>query len=177
LGQTVIPLEGGQNCLRLLKPITLSIIQNGRCQVKDWGIEIDISEVPYLPREIARKFLFLLAAAEGERLEEKDQANLVEISAYIDFRQFSIDRSPPRYQEGIVCSNQEKVIVEWHDGKREILSEKPARALDLVNVGEKFSAFVKLGNHDKAVAIDRVSLLGPSAEYSNEDWSAWPKKN
>jgi hypothetical protein len=177
LAQTVIPLEGGQHYLRLLKPLTLKVSQNLRCEVQDWGIELDYLAVSSLPREAARRFSFLLTAAENEQLTEKDQADLVKISEYIDFRQFSVDRSPSRYQEGILLSNREKVIVEWHDGKRESLVDKAARALDMVNIGEKFAAYVKLGKNDNTISIDRVSLFGPTSEFSKEDWSAWPKTN
>lgn len=177
LTQTMIPLEGGQHCLRLLKPLTLKVQQNLRCEVQDWGINVDYSEVPHLPREIARRFLFLLSAAENEQLTDREQADLVQISEYIDFRQFSVDRSPPRYQEGVVRSNKEKTIVEWHDGTRESLPRKAARALDEVNVGERFAAHVKLGKDDKTISIERVALLGPAVNLSGEDWAAWPTKN
>jgi hypothetical protein len=176
LAQTMIPVEGGQHCLRLLKPLTLKVSQQLRCEVQDWGIEMDYLEVPHLPREVARRFLFLLSAAENEQLTEKDQADLVRISEYVDFRQFSVDRSPPRYQEGVMRSNKEQVIVEWLDGTRESLPCEAARALEEVNVGERFAAHVKLGKDDKTIAIERVSLLGPAADLSGEDWSAWPTR-
>src|ERR1035437_2315013 len=74
---SLIPLEGGQHCLRLLKPLTLKVNQNLRCELQDWGIEVDYLEVAAnLPREVARRFLFLLSAAENEQLTEKDQADL-----------------------------------------------------------------------------------------------------
>jgi hypothetical protein len=175
--QTVIPLEGGQQCLRLLKPLQLQINQELEFEVRDWGIKMDCLELPELPREAARRFLFLLSAAENEQLTEKDQADWVRISDYIDFRQFSVDRSPPRYQEGVLSSNKEKFIVEWHDGTHETLPQKAALALGDINVGERFSAHVKLGKDDATMALERVSLLGPASEFSKEDWSAWPKKN
>lgn len=173
---TVIPLEGGQQCLRLLKPLQLQITPALEFEVRDWGIKMDCLKLPDLPREVARRFLFLLSAAENERLTEKDQADWVRISDYIDFRQFSVDRSPPRYQEGLLTSKKEKVIVEWHDGKREILPWKARRALADVDVGERFSAYVKLGKDDVTIGIERVTLLGLASELSKEDWSAWPTK-
>jgi hypothetical protein len=177
LVQTMIPLEGGQHCLRLRKPLTLKVNRDLRCEVQDWGIEVNYSEVPHVPREVARRFLFLLNAAENEQLKEKDQADLVRISEYIDFRQFTIDRSPPRYQEGILRSNKENVIVEWHDGTRESLRRNAGRALDEVDIGERFAAYVKLGKDDQTVAIERVSLLRPVSNLSGEDCPAWPTKS
>ena len=89
----------------------------------------------------------------------------------------SVDRSPPRYQEGVLQSNKEKCIVVWHDGTREHLPQIASCALDDINAGERFSAHVKLGKNDETIGIDRVSLLGPASEFSKEDWSAWPTKN
>jgi len=173
--QRVISLEGGQQRLRLLKPLYLQIDHSLKFTVKDWGLQMDCAQLTELPREIARRFLFLLSAAERENLTENDQADWLRISDYVNFRQFSIDRSPPRYQEGMLVSNKEKWIVEWHDGTRETLRREAFRALADVNPGERFSAYVKLGNNDETVAIERVSLLGP-ASLSKEDWSDWPPK-
>ena len=173
--QALIPLEGGQQSLRLLKPLKLKFSPERRFTVIDWGIELDCLRLPDLPREVARRFLFLLSAAENEQLTEKDQADWVRISDYIDFRQFSVDRSPPRYQEGVLHSNQEKYIVVWPDGTQETLPQKAARALSDINVGERFAAHVKLGKNDKTIGVERVSLLGPASEFSKKDWSAWPK--
>jgi hypothetical protein len=77
--------------------------------------------------------------------------------------------------EGKLISNAENVIVLWHDGSREQIDHNVAKTLSEVNVGEQFSAFVKLGKDDKSRAIERVSLLSESKE--NEDWESWPKKN
>ena len=175
--QRVIPLEGGQQCLRLLKSLHLNINEALEFEVQDWGIKMDCVKLMDLPREVARRFLFLLSAAENEQLTEKDQADWVRISDYIDFRQFSVDRSPPSYQEGVLQSNKGKCIVVWHDGTREALPQKAARALGDINDGERFAAHVKLGKNDETIGLERVSLLGPASEFSKEEWSAWPKKN
>jgi hypothetical protein len=175
--QTMIPLEGGQQSLRLLKPLRLKINPELRFTVSDWGIEMDCLQLPELPRELGRRFLFLLNAAENEQLTEQDQADWLRISDYIDFCQFSMDRSPPRYQEGVLHRNNVKCLVIWHDGTREALSEKASRALGDINVGERFAAHVKLGRNDETIAIERVSLLGRASEFSKEDWSAWPRKS
>jgi hypothetical protein len=175
--QTMIPLEGGQQSLRLLKPLRLKISPDLRFTVGDWGIEMDCLQLPELPRELGRRFLFLLSAAENEQLTEQDQADWLRISDYIDFRQFSMDRSPPRYQEGVLYSSSVKCLVVWHDGTREALPEKAARALGDINVGERFAAHVKLGKNDETIGIERVSLLGPASYFSKEDWSAWPPKS
>jgi hypothetical protein len=174
--QTLITLEGGRQTLKLSKPLNLRINPDTmRFTVEDWGIELDCMQLPQVPREVARRFLLLLSAAENESLSDADQAAWLRISDYVDYQQFSSDRSAPRYMEGTLLSNATVVIVEWHDGSHETLDWHVARALSEVNPGERFSAFVKLGKGDKAMAIERVSLLGlPSA---TEDWESWPKKN
>jgi hypothetical protein len=174
--QTTIPLEGGNHNFKLLKPLVLRINHSTlRFTVTDWGIEMDCGSLGQLPREIARRFLQLLSGAENESLSEADQAHLLRIADYVDFQQFSINRSAPRYMEGKLISNAENVIVLWHDGSREQIDHNVAKTLSEVNVGEQFSAFVKLGKDDKSRAIERVSLLSESKE--NEDWESWPKKN
>lgn len=174
--QRILSLEGGRQLLRLKKPLELQIDPDTmRFTVTDWGIEMDYLDLPKLPREVARRFVRLLNAAENENLTGVDQADWLRISDYVDFQRFYIDRSAPRYMEGTLRSNANVVIVEWHDGSRETVDWHVARALSEVNPGERFSVFVKLGIGDKAMFMERVSLLGtPSAE---EDWESWPKKN
>ena len=174
--QTLIPLEGGRQALKLRKPLHLRINPDTlRFSVEDWGIEMDRLQLPQLPRAAARRFLFLLNAAENESLTETDQAAWLRISDYVDFQEFSIDRSAPRYMEGTLRSNASVVIVEWHDGSRETLDWGVAQALSEVNPGERFSAFMKLGKGDKALAVERVSLRTSSS--AKEDWESWPTKN
>ncbi len=174
--QKVIPLEGGRQLLKLQKPLELRIDREAlRFKVTDWGIEMDCLQLSKLPREIARRFLFLLAAADNERLSEQDQADWLRISDYVDFQQFTIERSAPRYMEGVLITKASVTIVEWHDGSRERLNTDAARALSEVNPRERFSAFVKLGKDDQSLAIERVSLLG--ASDAKEDWESWPEKS
>ncbi len=174
--QAFLTLEGGQSQIRLRKPLMLQIDPTTlRFTVKDWGIEMDCSGLAQLPRELARKFLRLLSAAEVEGLTESEQADFVGICDYVDFREFSINRSAPRYMEGTLRSRGQTTSVEWHDGSQEVLDWSVARALSEVNLGERFSAFVRLGVEDKSLALERVSLLrGPS---ESEDWETWPKKS
>ena len=174
--QKIIPLEGGRQLLRLRKPLLLKINpETLKFTVNDWGIEMDCLQLGNLPREVARQFLKFLHEAENENLSEVDQAYWLRISDYVDFQQFSIERSAPRYMEGIRQGKGDLVIVEWHDGTRETLDRSAAQALTEINPGERFSAFVKLGKNDKTISIERVSLLGPAE--STENWESWPTKN
>lgn len=173
--QRVIPLEGGQHSLKLRKPLVLRINRDTlRFVVKDWGVELDCVELSRLPRELARRFLMLLNAAENECLGEADQADWLRISDYIDYQQFTIDRSAPRYVEGTLRRNADLVLVEWHDGKSERLDHRLGRALSELDAGERFSAFAKLGRDSKTIALERVSLLRKPGD--REDWESWPQK-
>jgi hypothetical protein len=173
--QSLIVLEGGQSHIRLRKPLVLEIDPATlQFTVKDWGIQLDCMHLPQLPRELSRKFLCLLSAADSERLTESEQADFIKISDYVDFQDFSITRSAPRYMEGTLLRRNNGVAVEWHDGSREVLNVDVSRALSEIDPGEKFSAFVKLGKNDKAMSIERVLLL---RSPENEDWETWPKKS
>ena len=170
--QTVFPFEGGQQILKLTKPLELKMNSEGTLfTVKDWGIELDA--LWDIPREVVRKFLYLFSKAEKNCLSEQEQAEWLAVSDYLDFKQYTIDRSPPRYMEGTLCSQSNKVIVEWHDGKRETLKTEVAKSLDMIDPGEHFSAFVKLGANDTAMQIERVSMR-PTVD--EENWESWPEK-
>jgi len=174
--QTLIPLEGGRQILKLRRPLSLRLDgETMRFAVEDWGIELECTQLPFLPRALARRFLALFSAAEGTQMNAADEAAWLRITDYVDFQQFTIDRSAPRYMEGTLRSNASVVIVEWHDGSRETIDWGVARALSELDLGERFSAFVRLGKDDKALAIERVSLLGGDASV-NEDWESWPSK-
>jgi hypothetical protein len=172
----LIPLEGGNQMLRLRKPIVLRINpQTLRFAVVDWDIELDCAMLSHAPREMARHFLRLWNSAESESLGEQDQARWLRITEYVDFQQFSIDRSLPHYAQGTLRSDTDLFVVEWDTGEREKLSRTVARALSEVNIGERFSAFVKLGKENKTLSMERVCPLENPKE--SEDWESWPTKN
>lgn len=175
--QMAFSLDGGQQFLHLRKPLLLKINKSKLSfEVTDWGIEMDCLRLAELPHALTRRFLKLLSAAENESLSEREQAEWLAISDYLDFKQFSIDRSSPRYMEGVLRSRTEVIIVEWHDGSRETLDWNVGKALSDVEPGERFSARVKLGKDDHALNIRNVSLL-KSPEDSLQDWESWPQKS
>lgn len=171
-----IPLEGGQQTVKLLTPLKLQM-DYGKMTFKvvDWGIELNFSKLGELPREVARRFLKLLNAAENDQLTEQDQSYFLLISKYIDFQQFSIQRNVAVYAEGKLASNAEITVVIWSNGNREKLDRPVAQALSEVDLGERFSAMVKFGKDNKAVKIESVALLPQIG--SDEDWKSWPTIN
>lgn len=171
-----IPIEGGEHTIRLLAPLKLRMnFEKMNFTVVDWGIELGFSQLGELPREIARRFLKLVSAAENEQLSEQDQAYFLQISKYIDSQQYSIQRTIAVYAEGVLTSNAQVTIVNWNTGHREKLDRKVSLALSEVNLGERFSALVKFGRDNKAVKIENVALLPEIS--GDEDWNSWPTKN
>lgn len=173
--QTAVPIEGGNLTLFLTKNLILKMdFHTMRYTVLDWGIEMDCASLPQLPREISRRFLQLFNSAENDSLSENDQAAWLQVLDYVDFKQFSIDRSAPRYMEGVLLHKDDFTYVEWHDGSKQKIQTRIANALSDVNLNEHFSAFVKLGKNDEILAIERVSLLTAS---QTENWESWPTKS
>ena len=160
LEQLYVQLEGGKQNLRLLKPLKLKLdSETMKVQVQDWRVQIDYANLGQLPREIARQFMKLMSKAEGETLSASEQADWLRIVDHVDFQQFCVDRSAPRYMEGKLTNRGSTVVVEWHDGTRETLDRNASRALSEVDAGERFAAFVKVGTKNRTLAMERVSLV------------------
>ena len=49
--------------------------------------------------------------------------------------------------------------IEWHDGTVEVLPLSLSPALYPLEPGDSFSAFVKVGKENRALSIERVSLI------------------
>jgi len=160
LEKSILPLEGGRIHLKLRNALRLKLnIDTFRFEVIDWGVSFDVTDMPGLPSLLSRRFLELFSAAENDTISPADRDAYLHISDYVDFRQFTIDRAPPRYLEGEMITTSDQVLVEWHDGRRERLPPDVARSLGDLKKGDHFSAWVKLGDEDRAQSIERVKLL------------------
>jgi hypothetical protein len=76
----------------------------------------------------------------------------------VDASQFHIDRAAPHYVEGSVM-RQNPTFVRWADGKEERLNASVVPSLSVLEPGDLFSAFAKLGRDGDTLALTRVSLL------------------
>jgi hypothetical protein len=164
-----LPIEGGRICLHLRLPIKLRLDTTSfTFEAVDWGIKIDAAQVADLPAMLARRFLELFSASENDALTVESRAAYIRISDYINFSQFSVDRSPARYIEGeVITSGQTEIIVEWHDGEKERLRGNITRSLSELIKGDRFSAWVKLNSENHVTHIERISLLPPLPTQHN----------
>jgi hypothetical protein len=158
--QRIFGLSDGKCVLKLNEyPLLFVDSQTMEFEVKGWGIKMPCSKAAELPREICRTFLFLFGKSEEQTLSDNESERWLSILDQIDFDEFSIGRAPPRYHEGQLVHHEPKCMVTWHDGKRQSLSDDVASSLSLLNPGERFSAYVKLGKNDEVLEIERVVLL------------------
>lgn len=168
LEQKVFEIEGGQSHIRLTRPLRLRLnLDTFIVEVIDWEVSVAATKLVELPKLIVRRFLELFSAAEVNALTSEERRAYIAISDYVDFRQLTIERAPPRYLEGEILAVQPNVVVEWHDGSTERLKDSPAKALSDLIKGDKFSAWVKLGLDNQSLSLERVKLLrlpaGPTA--------------
>lgn len=158
-----LSIERGNLLLRLYEPASLRLnYALKECRVEGWDICVSIYEAHTLPRQMARKFLDLFSKAEDGDLSEAEDRVWMRIVDQVDYQSFSIDRAAPQYMEGTLHRRTPVCRVEWHDGKIENLSAKAASALALLDPGEDFGAFVKLGHGNEIREIERVSKLSPA---------------
>jgi len=156
----ILPLDGGKLLLRLwddpqveVDPATL------QCQVVNWGVQIAHREIHDIDRRMARQFLDLFSKAGAQRLTEEESETWIRILDQVDFESFCADRAAPHYVEGTLLRKQPVWRVEWHDGETVNIPPGPASALRVLDDGDRFGAFVKLGRDNEVRAIERVVVL------------------
>jgi hypothetical protein len=155
-----LEIEGGNLLLRLTKPGRLQInYARMECDVAGWDIRVPLLEAHNLPRLMARRFLDLFSKAEEDRLSDVEAQIWLSILDQVDYTSFSIDRAAPQYMEGTLIRHTPDCRVEWHDGERDKLPPRVAGALSVLEPGEVFGAFVKLGRDNNVRGIDRISKL------------------
>jgi hypothetical protein len=157
--QTLFPLDGGKTLLRLRSAPVLQVSNKSlEFEVEGWGIRMKCGEVYDLPRQIARRFLYLFGRSEQQVLSEEERLQWIGILDRIDSNQFSFDRSAPRYNEGVLMQ-RDPILIEWSDGKTEKINAIVGTALLPLEPGDLFSAYLKLGRDNKTLDIERVTLI------------------
>jgi hypothetical protein len=157
--QMFFPLDDGRTLLRLNQSLSLSLDKRSMVfEVKDWGIHMEAGRAHELPTQIARRFLTLFGKADSQTLTPEEKIQWLKICDQVDVAQFNVDRSAPHYMEGKVKRKQ-PLTVEWHDGTSEHLPDRLAANFHPLEAGDTFSAFVKLGKGNTALAIERLSIL------------------
>jgi hypothetical protein len=158
--QTVFPLDDGKTLIRILQPLVLRIFApNLEFEVKDWGIKMKIGEAANLPRQISRQFLSLFSKAERDQLDASEKVVWLRILDQTDYHQFIIDRSSPHYMEGTLLRKEPFYEVEWHDGSKERISSYVAASLEILEIGDRFSAYIKTGVDKQSLSIEKLTFL------------------
>lgn len=146
-------------------------------EIVGWNIRVPYGGQDRIGREIIRKFLSLHTKAEGSLLTEQEEAEWAEISQRVDYRRFTIDRSPFRYVSGTLVSRTAEADcrVEWHTGERERVLGKPALALSIFEPCESFTGIARFGPGNHLMEITNLSPAPTLSEDEGERmWRAWP---
>jgi hypothetical protein len=161
LRKTILQIEPGRLHLRLRQPPEVLVHPDGvSCEVIGWSVTVPTARAEDIPSEMSRKFLDLFSKADRGRLNETEQAEWIDILDHVDFQTFCIDRAQPHYMEGEVTSISTKFVwVEWHDGAREKIETPAHRSLFLMQKGDLFGAYVKLGRDNRTLSIENVLPL------------------
>lgn len=157
----LLPLEGGHLLLRLRDRLTVELDPTTmHCGVSDWNVRLPVSQVAELPQQLARQFLLLFSKADAGQMSELESNVWLKVVDQVDYRRFCIDRAAPQYLEGTIQTKQPTfVIVRWHDDTSEKIEFPVASALSVLQKGDEFGAYVKLGLDNKAMSIERLTIL------------------
>ena len=161
LNRSLIALDGGKLLLRLNQSISVELNSaTWTGYVPGWNLTVPAGEIHDLPRLLARKFLTLFSKVDNGTLNADEKKDWIAILDQVDYRQFSIDRAPPRYLEGELLGRQPSFVrVRWHDDTIQTIKRPVAAALDLLTVGDTFSCYAKLGLNESVLSIERLAIL------------------
>lgn len=159
--QKLIPLDEAGTLLRLWEPLKLKVdALDSTFYIDEWDIKMSCDNVHLLPERIARKFMVFFGKAETGQMSVKEEQRWVKILDTIDYQHFCINRAPSHYMEGKLVSKTPDTKIEWNDGSPvERFPFKIAAALSLLEPGDEFSAYCKLGINNEIKSIERVTLL------------------
>jgi hypothetical protein len=155
-----LPLEGGRILLRLFERPVIQVDPNTlECEILGWDIKLPSGLMGEYQYEMARKFLVLFSKADADQLTDKEKKVWLSILDRVDYTSYCIDRAAPHYLEGQLRRKSPDCYVDWSDGRPERINWAIANSLSEINVGETFGAWVKLGQENAALRIERVTLL------------------
>jgi hypothetical protein len=158
--QRYLPIEGGKLLLRLNIEPELDVDPNTmEFDVINWGVRLPCSRAEELPAALARQFLMLFSKADAQSLTDQEQSLWLNILDQIDLTTFNIDRAAPHYVEGQLARLTPVCLVDWHDGQREKIEGEAVNTLRILNPGDRFGAYVKLGRDNVVRSIERLTLL------------------
>ena len=176
--QHSISLDSTGQHLRLRQDTQLHLnLETQEFDVDGWGIRMNLSDVGNLPREMARQYLRLWSNSERGRLRGDERSLWGQRVERVDVQAFCNNRAPFTYTEGeVVGRTREGTLVRWADEREEMQHGKRGRAFDMLNIGELFSASVKLDGSGKIREVENVTFLGSAEELLHEVDDDWIQK-
>jgi hypothetical protein len=168
---------GGQHLVLDENPqIAISIGRFDEFEIVGWNIRLQYGKQDQIARALVRKFLLLFGKAERMELNEVEDAEWTEIAKRVDYRRFSIERSPYRYIEGVLLERDEKSCkIQWHDGSTEHIRGQTITAFRVLEPAERFKGFGRFGDGNILQDAMTISPLPPISEEDGEaTWQAWP---
>jgi len=159
--QTIIPLDDAGTLLKLWEPLELKVNSfDDTFHIDSWGITMDCDDVHLLPEKLARRFMEFFGKSERAQMSAVDEAQWIKILDTVDYQLFAVDRAPAHYMEGVLRRQSPHVRVEWNeDEQSEKLNSAVSASLSLLQEGDEFSAYCKLGLDNEIKSIERVTLL------------------
>src|SRR5205807_6129372 len=88
--RTLLPIEGGRVLLRLKQnPVVEVDPLTSQCEALGWDIRMPCDKVENLPKEMARRFLYLFSKVDGGRSTQAERSSWLKILDQVDFDAFS----------------------------------------------------------------------------------------
>jgi hypothetical protein len=144
-------------------------------EIVGWNLRLPYGKQDEIGREMMRKFLSLHGKADRLALNEHEEAEWADLVKRVDYRRFSIDRSPPRYVEGVLVERDDTMCkIRWHDGTTERVTGITVAALQLLEPGERFRGLARFGENNVLRDIANLALTPTDGEDGERMWREWP---
>jgi hypothetical protein len=162
LTTTLFWVEKGSVPLRVRKPLKLRYSDGDSgemIEVVGWSIQVQSEAADSLNRLIPRKFLELFSKSQRRALTNDEENLFSEICNSVDYRSFSNRRASLRYREAKLVKKHPILSVEFADGSKETLNRDLLHILDVLEVGDWFSAMWRIGATGETVNIERLEIV------------------
>lgn len=162
--QPSFPVEGDAVRVFVMDPVQNPIRlgyrdDEGHLEVVDWGLRVPLKEYRRLPQEIGRRFLGLYSGAISQSLDTDDLSALEKVSEQMDYRRFAASRILPRRLEATLVRKEPHMLIQFIDESNVKLNPALAQRLDVLQPGDRFSAWFKLDSENRVQDIQHITLL------------------
>jgi hypothetical protein len=174
-------LSCGGHHISLAADLTAEAFLNaGVFRIKGWGVQFGLYDENRfnIDRVLLRKFLDLYSKAEAGCLKDDERNQWISISTLVDYQRFCAERSPEVYVEGTLLGREQDAWrVRWHDGTEQRIDIVVGRPLEIIDVGQRFGAMIRMGKGNTIVSVTNISFVAEPAATSEELWQSWPTVN